>query len=315
MAEKFGLIPVKDEVEQIAGYYHNFAIKIRQALFRLNPANYSEMNAMALRDDIDKLIYRANLFTYAWAKKSVSKGYDLAEKKTAGILNRMGKEKSQFIKVMYGRIDHNGTVQRYIDQTTQDLIDKNGDTKLAVELYIRYVKQASEKLPAQIQEFVSEEFESELDNIFIEGAKVVPRTTKAGDVYMAAKSRGELLREIKNLFLDNFGKTDFIEIVCKDGVTRHYQFGKYADLVARTRLRQSQTAAVKNTCAEYDQDLVEWSTHSNPCEICEQYEGRIFSLSGQDPRYPPLEEEPPIHPNCEHNIYPVSEAELLMRTM
>jgi hypothetical protein len=36
--------------------------------------------------------------------------------------------------------------------------------------------------------------------------------------------------------------------------------------------------------------------------ICLQYEGKVFSLTGQTPGLPVLKIRPPFHPNCRHRI-------------
>jgi hypothetical protein len=85
-----------------------------------------------------------------------------------------------------------------------------------------------------------------------------------------------------------------------------YNLGAYARMVARTTLREAQTQATLDLCATYENDLVEISDHNTDCELCEQYEGNIYSLSGNDSEYPKLEEETPFHPNCQHSILPTS---------
>ena len=88
---------------------------------------------------------------------------------------------------------------------------------------------------------------------------------------------------------------------------------KYADLVAKTRLRTVQTKSVLNSCKEYENDLVEVSAHGTDCTICIIYEGGIYSLSGKHTTYPYLDSYPPWHPRCQHHIRPTSEVALEAR--
>jgi hypothetical protein len=92
-----------------------------------------------------------------------------------------------------------------------------------------------------------------------------------------------------------------------------YNLGAYARMVARTTLREAQTQATLDLCATYENDLVEVSYHGTDCDICLEYEGKVYSLSGNDPNYPVLDEQPPFHPNCKHDILPTSEAEISVR--
>lgn len=55
-------------------------------------------------------------------------------------------------------------------------------------------------------------------------------------------------------------------------------------------------------------DLVEMTSHRGCCGECAKYQGRVFSLTGKDKRFPRLPEQVftygGIHPGCRHNFYP-----------
>jgi hypothetical protein len=78
---------------------------------------------------------------------------------------------------------------------------------------------------------------------------------------------------------------------------RNYELANYTRLVARTTTREAATQGMKNRLLENGIDLVEIDEHSGPCDICAQYQGNIYSLSGQTEGYEiaPL---PPYHVNC-----------------
>ena len=84
---------------------------------------------------------------------------------------------------------------------------------------------------------------------------------------------------------------------------RNFDPDYYAKLVARTMTRSAATEGTLNFGREYDIDLFQVSVHDNPCvEICAAIQGRVYSLSGLDPDFPPISEVgyPPYHPNCRH---------------
>lgn len=54
-------------------------------------------------------------------------------------------------------------------------------------------------------------------------------------------------------------------------------------------------------------DLVEVSSHNTDCDICKEFEGKVYSISGKHKEYPKLERKPPFHPGCRHYITPTSE--------
>ena len=72
-------------------------------------------------------------------------------------------------------------------------------------------------------------------------------------------------------------------------------------------MRDSQTAATLDLCNQYDNDLVQWSEHGTICDICKEFEGNVYSISGTSLNYPMLEEVPPAHPHCEHVLLATSE--------
>jgi hypothetical protein len=82
----------------------------------------------------------------------------------------------------------------------------------------------------------------------------------------------------------------------------------YAELVARTKFHEAASAAAVQQARNHGTSLVQVSTHNTTTEICQQYEGKIYSLNGDDPRFPPLGEVPPFHPNCLHLILPTFES-------
>jgi len=54
------------------------------------------------------------------------------------------------------------------------------------------------------------------------------------------------------------------------------------------------------------------SSHPGSCPICQQFEGRVYSISGKDKRFPKLDVAfssgyANIHPNCRHTLEPYIE--------
>ena len=83
-----------------------------------------------------------------------------------------------------------------------------------------------------------------------------------------------------------------------------YKPSYYAELVARTKFHQAHSQAALMQAANYDTDLIQISSHNTTTAICMDFEGKIFSVSGKDKRFPPLTESPPYHPNCLHLMFP-----------
>ncbi len=92
-----------------------------------------------------------------------------------------------------------------------------------------------------------------------------------------------------------------------------YRVREFAEIAARTKLREAQTKATLKSCREYKNDLVEVSHHGTTCEICKEFEGKIFSISGKHLKYPKLKKMPPFHLACGHSISPTSEVAIEAR--
>lgn len=89
---------------------------------------------------------------------------------------------------------------------------------------------------------------------------------------------------------------------------RRYNPRSYSELLLRTKFHEAHSQATKATAMNYGTDLVIISSHNTTTEICVPFEGKVFSLTGQDKRFPLLTEEPPFHPNCLHLMYPQFES-------
>lgn len=146
------------------------------------------------------------------------------------------------------------------------------------------IKKLTGTLRATQQKLITER---EIDKALEEGFD----TTKT---WQGAKNK--LLLEMLNKIKD--GK--IINITMKNGKERNYDAKDYAELVTRTRMRESETNATKQTALAYDTDLVQVSSHNTNCDICAEYEGKVYSIGGISNDFPPLDEEPPFHPNCKH---------------
>lgn len=93
-----------------------------------------------------------------------------------------------------------------------------------------------------------------------------------------------------------------IVIMCRDGVERRYQLRSYGETVARSASRMAASAGVEDATRAFGGDLVQISVHFGACPICIPIQGKVYSLSGRSPDFPPLTAEvtPPIHPRCAH---------------
>ena len=98
-----------------------------------------------------------------------------------------------------------------------------------------------------------------------------------------------------------------------DAAGRRWELARYAQMVVRTNSTQAIVRANINTALVDGFDLVEVLV-SDPCPICAEYEGEVFSLTGAK-GYQTLEDfaaegdatEPPFHPNCRCDLNVLTE--------
>lgn len=61
-------------------------------------------------------------------------------------------------------------------------------------------------------------------------------------------------------------------------------------------------------CNSLNTDLVEMTMHRPTCSECAKYQGRVFSISGKNRKYPALPDAVrkygQVHPDCRHSFYP-----------
>ncbi|KIL46942.1 hypothetical protein KP77_25110 [Jeotgalibacillus alimentarius] len=62
-----------------------------------------------------------------------------------------------------------------------------------------------------------------------------------------------------------------------------------------------------NRMRDNGQDLVRVNSVGITCALCAQFQGRVYSISGRDSRFPTLDRRPPYHSHCVHSTYPWNE--------
>ena len=136
------------------------------------------------------------------------------------------------------------------------------------------------------------------------GRRIQDEFRRAGIDIMGEKyTEGLTWRETSQRLQDRLlsqGLTGF-----KDKLGREWRLDSYAQMVARTTSREIATVATLNTCQEADIDLIQISSHWPTCAICAPLQGKVYSISGNDKRYPAWNEiEWLPHPNCRHVTTP-----------
>lgn len=92
----------------------------------------------------------------------------------------------------------------------------------------------------------------------------------------------------------------------QDGTIRAYHdIASYNSMVYNTNLTSGAWNETINYCYENDIDIVYVEPHPFSCPLCQEWQGKFYSLTGKSKKYPNIEvayKGGLKHPNCKHNI-------------
>jgi len=285
MANILGRIPLRERVRELERIYGVIEREMAREMASMDIGNYRELRAIRTQEKIDGLVKMLNRAAIKWSKKAVPEAYERGYSVARIRLEILGVQKDE----EFPEKTHAQTIKYETDKTMDVLIRANQSIKMNVATFI-YLARAAARGLSQFQAFDMRD-EELIDNLL-------------GDALRAGETRAYAAKAVREHFSERFGNAKFITINGRD-----YNLRKYADLVAKTRLRVVQTEAVKNSCKEYENDLIQISSHGTDCRslICQEYEGNVYSISGQHPVYSMLPAWPPFHPRCQHHARPTSE--------
>jgi hypothetical protein len=279
--------------EELVRIYRTAKNKIISDLTAVDVSDYKETEAMKAMSKIQGALAELNGKARRWAAIQIPKSYEYGKGRTRIQLEILGARPSK----RFDRQTHDRSKGEYFELVMKDLNRANATIKRTADTIIHLARTASATIDILPETAPMQAYDDEayLQDVFKNWA-----TKGVQEGY----TRKWLSKLVKGRLLENMEGGQFIVV---NG--RHFTLDYYAEMVGRTRMRESQSEAAKNMSQEYDNDLMIISHHANPCaEICKPLEDQIYSISGMDLEYPALTEEttPPFHPNCEHSISPTS---------
>lgn len=262
---------LRTQIEQLVQIYGRAQKSLAAELNRLNLTELQKVRAEGLLRQIEAVTAGLNKDTYRWAKNTLPQAYDRGIDLAAERLKALNVTRF----VSYDANIHTSAISALIEDVSVELIMANNSIP---KFFNRFIMQTQQRLLE----------DNEITRLISEGL-----------------IKGEARRTVSDTILQNLrkqmGNEQFIVI---NG--RNYKPEGYAKLVARTRTREASSQGTINTSLRYGIDLVQWDAHLEPCEYCQQFSGRVYSISGNDPNFPDLTEKPPLHPNCKCVITPIT---------
>lgn len=262
----------------LSAIYDSFGRDLRGVLLSPEISTFDEAAAVRMRARADRMISRLNVDVARWTESAISEAYIRGRRRIRFELETLGKRPVK--KIVPSDEKTKGDV-------LLTLLKANGSIRGVVERFAAVSLIAARTARyTQVQAFSISDSEDFLRDI-------------SREAVLSEQSREWLQGKIHEHLRRLIGNDEFIEIG-----RRLYNVDSYAKMVARTSLREAQTAATIDLCQQYDNDLVIILGHGDDsCTICPAYEGEIFSLSGRDSVYPLLDDYPPFHPNCVHSMH------------
>ncbi|MFA5422190.1 MAG: phage minor capsid protein [Bacilli bacterium] len=249
---------------------------------------------------VREIVLRLNVIATAWARASIRQAYESKRKEISVAAKAVGNLETG------KEIDREGTIKRQAAKTAEEFIKVNASILGTV----------SEFMAAYNQAFGAVEAVKQNEQVQAMNAGMAKIMEKKVGYYLArGYSEGAISRKLRS-YLEKLVKgEDFIEI---NG--RQYQLKALAENMARSELHEAYVEATVDECRKWDNDLVQMSRHDDPCGLCAALEGMVFSISGTDPDFPPLDSTVTVqtakgavevdpkfpHNMCEHGLNPVT---------
>jgi hypothetical protein len=155
---------------------------------------------------------------------------------------------------------------------------------------------------------VSEAVRSAVTGISRSSSRILDSATreKLRGVIFEGKDKGSTLREIKGRLVDKINKGG-VRLIDSRG--RNWTPDAYAEMLGRTEYMNMYNNGVVSQMLHKEQDLAYITSYATcQCDICQQWEGKVVSLTGKTEGYPTLDDalgEGMFHPNCLHRLRPL----------
>jgi hypothetical protein len=260
------------QLDELIRMYRQAEREIQKALLSSDLSDVSRIRSKQIETSIKMILMALNNETREWGERVISVSYGRGVDVAAAQLSRLGiaTDVNKFAHV------HTAAMAIIADSITMDSLRMGSEVQSMVNQFI---------MRSQLARAADLAMSRSVAQSIIQG-----------------ESLGKSTRRLVNDLRSRVGGGEFIR-----AGSRTFTMSEYMELVARTRTREAVTEGTLNTALNYGLDLVMWDIHDNACPKCQPYLGRVFSISGSSSVFPALEVRPPVHPNCECTIHPITD--------
>lgn len=152
-----------------------------------------------------------------------------------------------------------------------------------------------------VQEIMNDSFYSILEateNMGVDAKRRIEEATRKAN--QGSLIEGVSRRQATQDAVAELTEQQIIGIIAKNGAMIPIQ--AYMANVIQYNQRKAHVQGALNRIKENNMDLVYVNEVGITCEYCAMYQGRVYSISGNDPRFPKLDVEPPYHSHCVHSL-------------
>lgn len=205
------------------------------------------------------------------------------------------KGKLNKVNSKYNRIEKNRTSKGY--KKVRDKVVETNETPISSEKIDFTEKELSDllfKLDKTSQIKAKDKFIKVVTNYYKTTLKTAKKEYISIDDYLKKK-------------LTQYDKVEkVVAYHNQDGTIRAYHdIASYNSMVYNTNLTSSAWNETINYCYENNTDIVYVEPHPFSCPLCQEWQGKFYSLTGKSSKYENIENAYKgglKHPNCKHNI-------------
>lgn len=205
------------------------------------------------------------------------------------------KSKLNKINSKYNKIEKNRTSKGY--KKVKDKVIKSNKTPISskkIEFTEKDLAQLLFKLDKTSQIKAKDKFIKIITNYYKTTLKTAKKEYISIDDYLKKK-------------LTQYDKVEkVVAYHNQDGTIRAYHdIASYNSMVYNTNLTSSAWNETINYCYENNTDIVYVEPHPFSCPLCQEWQGKFYSLTGKSSKYENIENAYKgglKHPNCKHNI-------------
>lgn len=205
------------------------------------------------------------------------------------------KGKLNKVNSKYNKIEKNRTSKGY--KKVRDKVVETNETPISSEKIDFTEKDLSDllfKLDKTSQIKAKDKFIKVITNYYKTTLKTAKKEYVSVDDYLKKK-------------LNQYDKVEkVVAYHNQDGTIRAYHdIASYNSMVYNTNLTSSAWNETINYCYENNTDIVYVEPHPFSCPLCQEWQGKFYSLTGKSSKYKNIEDAYKgglKHPNCKHNI-------------